>query len=50
MANVDDIVINKLKKLSIKIDIYKRYLDDIFTVAPPINQGWEYDNKLNIMV
>ena len=50
MADVDDRVINKLKKLGIKIDIYNIYIDDIFIVAPPINQGWEYDNNLNIMV
>ena len=50
MGDIDCRIISKLKSLGISIDIYKRYVDDIFVACPPINPGWEYDKVKNKMI
>ena len=32
------------------MDLYKRYVDDIVIVIPPITKGWQYDTGKSIMV
>ena len=47
MLDWDDKFINKLKELGINTDIYKRYVDDIFTGLNFINKGWSFrDNRM----
>ena len=49
MLNWDNMFKRKLKSLGIHLDIYKRYVDDIFTGLNHINKGWKYNSKLNKM-
>ena len=39
-----------LKKLGISVDMYKRYVDDITGVCPPINAGWKYCTEKKTMI
>ena len=50
MLNWDRRFKKKLKDLGISTDIYKRYVDDIFTGLNSINKGWKYNVKDNKMV
>ena len=42
MGHWDMRFIKLLRSLGIRIDLHKRYVDDIFNALPPINKGWEY--------
>ena len=46
----DTIFIAILKELSIKVDLYSRYVDDQLEALPPINPGWDFDTKSRTMV
>ena len=38
------------KKLGLKIDLYKRYVDDILFILDSLSYGWKFDKKRKIMV
>ena len=42
MLRWDDKFLNKIKKLGLKIDLYKRYVDDILILMKEINPGWYF--------
>ena len=46
----DVIYLKKLKKAGIYMDLYKRYVDDQLDVCPPVNPGWKFDQKTQLMV
>jgi hypothetical protein len=43
MLKWDKLFLRKLKKLKIKVDLYKRYVDDITVVLNAIAEGWVYN-------
>ena len=46
----DSRFLDRVRKLGIKLEIYKRYVDDDLIVCPPIIPGWYYDKKSNLMI
>lgn len=41
--------LEKCKTLGIKVDLYKRYVDDTVIVLPSINGGWYFNSKKGCM-
>ena len=50
MSLWDSRFLDRVRKLGIKLEIYKRYVDDNLIVCPPIIPVWSYDKKSNIMI
>ena len=42
MLRFDDKLLKRLRELGWTLDVYKRYVDDITVVRPPLNPGWHY--------
>ena len=45
MLNWDRRFRKKVKDIGIKLEIYKRYVNDILLVTRNINKGWHFDGK-----
>ena len=41
----DQKFLKKLKSLGIKVDVYKRYVDNIFMILPEISSGWFFNKE-----
>ena len=50
MCRFDRTFRRKVKKLGIKLILYKRYVDDITVILNRICPGWKYCSKSNKMV
>ena len=49
MLSWDKKFLAKCKKLGIKIELYKRYVDDILMLLIKIKPGWYFCSKANVM-
>ena len=49
MSLWDKKFLSRCKKLGIKIELYKRYVDDTFIVLRELNKGWRYCPRLKKM-
>ena len=49
MLRWDSKFLNKARKLGLKIDLYKRYVDGILMNLKQINPGWYFCSQANIM-
>ena len=50
MGQWDTKFLSLLRSLGIKVDLYKRYVDDTLKVCPPINKGWIFCTKTKKMI
>ena len=42
MTSWDHSFLSRVKKLGIKVDVYKQYVDDVFMILRGISPGWYY--------
>ena len=49
MLRWDSKFLAKARKLGIKIDLYKRYVDDILIILKEISPGWYFCTQANVM-
>ena len=49
MLTWDTKYLEKLKKLGVSLQLYRRYVDDIILLMNPIRNGWRYDRNRNLL-
>ena len=49
MNDWDVCFLAKVRRLGLILDMYKRYVDDIMIICPPVTPGWNYSNVSDIM-
>ena len=50
MSLWDEAFLAKCNKLGIKVNLYKRYVDDVVMICAGTGEGWGYDRNLDKMV